>query len=458
MGHPMFTYDPKLGETILQYCRDRLALDPIPLDYGSMAPDPSPFIQGLISEHGNDPDKVLEIFSEHLATAVVSIDSPRFLAFIPNAPTKASLLFDMIVSSSSLNGTSTMESAGVVVAENQVLAFLAERAGMPTTSGGTFVSGGSLGNLSALAVARDDGRRNHPGEDPRHLRCAISEEAHSSVGAALHLLGMDTLVVPSRDHVLTADALRIALDADAHPESVVAVVATAGTTNAGIVDELEGVGQLARDRGLWYHVDAAYGGAAMLGRTRRGLFSGLRHADSFIVDPHKWLFGPLDSCALLYRNPRLARVTHTQHASYLDVLHLPDDTGEVEWNPSDYAVHLSRRARGMPMWFSLVVHGTELYADAIDQAIANAEATAELIRSMDHLELCREPTLSVVLYRRLGWGAEDYQRWSRQLLADQIALCTPTKWEGETVARFAFLHPDTTMDIVTAVLDSMRER
>jgi aromatic-L-amino-acid/L-tryptophan decarboxylase len=456
MGHPMFTYDPELGETILTYCRERLAVDPIPLDFGSMAPDPAPSIQGLINEHGNDPNKVLEIFSAHLAAAVVSIDSPRFLAFIPNAPTKNSLLFDMVVSCSSLNGTSYMESAGVVVAENQLLAFLAERAGMPETSGGTFVSGGSLGNLSALAVARDDGRRHHPDVDPRHLRCAISEEAHSSVGAALHLLGMDPFVVPSRDHVLTADALGAALDAVEHPESIVAVVATAGTTNAGIVDELEGVGQIARDRGLWYHVDAAYGGAAMLGRKRRELFAGLRHADSFIVDPHKWLYAPLDCCALLYREPRLARTTHTQHASYLDVLHVTDDEGEVEWNPSDYAVHLSRRARGMPMWFSLAVHGTDLYADAIDCAVTNAESTAELIRSLDYVELCRDPTLSVVLYRRLGWGPDDYLRWSRQLLADQVALCTPTKWEGETVARFAFLHPDTTMEMVAAVLDSMR--
>jgi aromatic-L-amino-acid/L-tryptophan decarboxylase len=456
MGHPMFTYDPALGDAIFEYCRTRLSLDPVPLDYGGIGDDPAARIEGLISARGNDPAEVLELFAAHLATAIISIDSPRFLAFIPNAPTKASLLFDMIVSCSSLNGTSFMESAGVVVAENQLLAFLAERAGMPAGSGGTFVSGGSLGNLSALAVARDDGRRRHPGEDSRHLRCAISQEAHSSVGSALHLLGMDTLVVPSPDHVLTADALRATLDADAHPESVVAVVATGGTTNAGIVDELEGVGQLARDRGLWYHVDAAYGGAAMLGRARSELFRGLRHADSFIVDPHKWLFAPLDCCALIYRNPRLARTTHTQHASYLDVLHVVDDEGEVEWNPSDYAVHLSRRARGMPMWFSLVVHGTDLYADAIDRAIANAEATAALVTSLDYVELCREPMLSIVLYRRLGWGPDDYHRWSRQLLADQIALVTPTKWEGETVARFAFLHPDTTMEIVAEVLDSMR--
>ena len=456
MGHPMFTYDPGMGETILEYCRTRLSLDPIPLDYGGIREDPASVIEGLINEHGNDPVKVLELFATQLATSVISIDSPRFLAFIPNAPTKLSLLFDMVVSCSSLNGTSFMESAGIVVAENQVLAFLAERAGMPPSSGGTFVSGGTLGNLSALAVARDDGRRKRPSADPRHLRVAISEEAHSSVGSALHLLGMDALVVTSKDHVMTADLLRAALDADDDPESIVAVVATAGTTNAGIVDELEGIGQLTKDRGMWYHVDAAYGGAAMLSSTRGHLFKGLRHVDSFIVDPHKWLFAPLDCCALVYREPRLARVTHTQHASYLDVLHVPDDEGEVEWNPSDYAVHLSRRARGMPMWYSLAVHGIALYIDAIDRAIQIAEEASALISASAHVELCLDPTLSIVLFRRVGWGPRDYHSWSRQLLDHQVAFVTPSKWEGETVARFAFLHPDTTIEIVTEVLDSMR--
>jgi aromatic-L-amino-acid/L-tryptophan decarboxylase len=456
MGDPMFTYDPVMGDAIFEYCRTRLSLDPVPLDYGSIGQDPGACIEGILNEHGNDPIKVLDLFSRDLALSVISIDSPAFLAFIPNAPTKASLLFDMVISCSSMNGTSYLESAGAVVAENQLLEFLAERAGMPVGSGGAFVSGGSLGNLSALAVARDDGRRRHPEADPRHLRCVISQEAHSSVGAALHLLGMDPLVVAAEDHRLTGAAFEAALDADADPDSIVAVAATAGTTNAGIVDDLEGIGEVARARGLWFHVDAAYGGAAMLGRTRRHLFSGLRHADSFIVDPHKWLYAPLDCCALLYREPRLARATHTQHASYLDVLHVEDDAGEVEWNPSDYAVHLSRRARGLPMWYSLAVHGTERYADAIDTSVTTAEAAAARIDVLEHLELCRQPSLSIVLFRRTGWSEQDYFAWSRRLLAEQIAFVTPSKWEGETVARFAFLHPNTTMAMVDEILASMR--
>ena len=104
------------------------------------------------------------------------------------------------------------------------------------------------------------------------------------------------------------------------------------------------------------------------------------------------------------------------------MLHVKDDGGEVEWNPSDYAVHLSRRARGLPMWYSLVVHGTDLYADAIDRPALRSPRRPRLITSLDHVELCRDPSLSIVLYRRRGWGPDDYQRWSRQLLDDQVAL------------------------------------
>src|ERR1019366_2808382 len=135
-----------------------------------------------INEQGHPSQEILEFFREELAPAVVSIDAPNFLAFIPNAPTKNALLFDMVVACSGLNGTSWLESAGVVVAENQALAFLADLAGMPFGSGGAFVSGGSMGNLSGLTVGRDVGRALRPTTAPHEVRFAISSDAHSSIG------------------------------------------------------------------------------------------------------------------------------------------------------------------------------------------------------------------------------------------------------------------------------------
>lgn len=455
MGHPMFQYDHEVGEAFLAYCRERLSLDPVPLDFGSQMGVPREVLDGLINPDGNDPIAVLKLFGEQLATAVISIDSPGFLAFIPNAPTKLASLFDMVVACSGLNGTSWLEAEGVVVAENQALQYLASRVGMPAGSGGVFVSGGSMANLSALTVGRDVGRARHPEIAPHTLRFAISADAHSSVGSALHVLGIEPLMVEPDDHRFTLDTLRRALEADPHPETVIGVVATCGTTNAGIIDDLEGLGAYCRDHELWFHVDGAYGGAAMFSTTYRDRLAGLRHADSFMVDPHKWLFAPLDCAALIYREPHIARAVHTQHASYLDVLH--ENEGEsFDWNPSDFAIHLSRRARGLPFWFSLVSHGVRNYETAVQSGIDLAERTAARIEAHPDLELVRPVSLSIVLFRRKGWGPDDYQKWSQSLLSEQVAFATPTKWEGETVARLAFLHPNTPDELVDTLLERMR--
>jgi len=456
---PLFQFDGEFAELVFDYCRGRLALDPVPLDYGGSAvPSPS-VLDGLIGAQPTDPETVLSVFARELAPAIVSADSPRFLSFIPAVPTKASLLFDMIVSCSSLQGTSWLEAAGAVLAENQALSVLADLAGMPAGAGGCFVSGGSMGNLSALLVARDTAGRGtamHGTGAAARPRIAVSDEAHSSVAKALHVIGAEAFLVPHDDHRLTGAALERAL-ADAGDPSVIGVVATAGTTNAGIVDDLAGVAEVAARRGLWFHVDAAYGGAALFAPSARWRFAGIEHADSMVVDPHKWLYAPFDCAALLYRDPALARAVHSQKAEYLEAFHEPAGGGPSTepFNPSDYAFHLTRRARGLPLWFSLAVYGTDAYRDAIEQVLATARAAARLIAASPHTELVREPELSVVLFRRRGWDRPRYDAWSAELLARQIGFVVPTSWEGEPVGRFAFLHPHTTIEMVQEILDTL---
>ncbi len=455
MASAMFRYDEAMADLIFAACRERLSMDPVSLDFGGLVASLETELEGLMRPEGNDAAHVLKLFVDKLATAVVSCDSPRFLSFIPAAPTKASLLFDMFVSCSSLHGTSWLEAAGVVVAENQALAVLAGQAGLPQGAGGCFVSGGSAGNLSALMVARDTAAHRRQTDAPQHPLVAISEEAHSSIGKALHVLSVGTLTVPTRDHRLTGEALRSALRDDPRRDEVIAVVATAGTTNAGLVDDLDGVAEVADEHSLWFHIDGAYGGAAgLFAPSVRNLFTGFERADSFIVDPHKWLFAPFDCAALIYRQPNLAKAVHTQDAQYLDVLH--SDNPE-EWNPSDYAFHLTRRARGLPLWFSLAVNGLDAYRDAVEAGLAIAQRAAERITASPQVELVRDPGLSIVLFRRPGWGKFDYDAWSARLLHDQIGFVTPTSWEGETVARFAFLHPNATVEMVDEILASMGE-
>ncbi|WP_411125623.1 pyridoxal phosphate-dependent decarboxylase family protein [Streptomyces sp. x-19] len=453
----MHAYDEELAQQVMDHLLHRLRLDPPPLGRLGEVGALSTALKDAIGTGPRPVADVLRTYTDDLEPTVVSCDHPAFLAFIPGAPTKAAALFDMVLSASSLHGVSWLEASGAVAAENQVLRLLADLAGLPAAAGGCFVSGGSAGNLSALVVARDTGRRTRGLGDAAPVRIAVSDQVHSSVGNTLRIIGVEPLVVPTEDHRLTGDALRTALDAAERDGGapVVAVVATAGTTNAGIVDDLAGVAEQARTRALWLHVDAAYGGAALFVPELRDRLRGIEHADSLVMDPHKWMFAPFDCGALLYREPHLARAVHTQDASYLDAIHGADGDTPGEWNPSDYAYHLTRRPRGLPLWFSLAVHGTDAYRDAVARGARTARRTAEQVRATDGLELLREPELTVVLVRRTGWRPEDYYAWSKRLLAAGTAFVTPSVWEGETVARLAFLHPDISEETVTGILDSM---
>ncbi len=263
----------------------------------------------------------------------------------------------------------------------------------------------------------------------------------------LRVMDAEPLDVPGGR--LTGAALREALDADG--DGVFAVVATAGTTNLGLIDDLAGIAAVCRERGLWLHVDGAYGLAALCAPSARGKFAGIEHADSFIVDPHKWLFSPFDSCALVYRDPALGRAAHRQHASYLEALYADD----AAYNPSDYGVHLTRRARGLPFWFALAVHGTDAFAAAVESTLALTRAGADEIRSRPELELLTEPELSVLVFRRHGWETADYDRWAADLRADGTAFVMPTTVAGETVARLAIVNPKTTLDDLVIVFNRM---
>jgi len=452
----MHSVDPtteQMIRSVLAYAENRLRLNPVPLDEGSRDPaELDAAIRGLLGDEPHNPDQVLGVYTSVMAPAVISADSPRYLGFIPAAPTKAALLFDMLISCASIQGISWLEAAGAIHAENLVLRLIADRAGLPGAAGGCFVSGGSAGNLSALVVAREVAKRKAGDAGRgRRFRIAVSTDAHSSIVNTMRILEMDPLTVATEDHRLTGAALRAAIEADGDPSSLAAVVATAGTTNAGIIDDLAGAAAVAREHSLWFHVDGAYGGAGLFAPSVRAAYDGIEHADSFVVDPHKWLFAPFDCAALLYRDPALARSVHKQDASYLDVIH--DRPGE--WNPTDYAYHLTRRARGLPLWFSLSVYGVGAYTEAIETAIRLAKQAAAEITTRGYLELIREPDLGIVLFRRHGWAPAQYTQWADQLLHDQVAFIPPSAWEGQTVARFAFLHPHTPMDLVREILDRM---
>lgn len=407
-----------------------------------------------ITEDGIGGDRALQLWRNVLAPACISVDHPRFLSFVPGAPTEAAGMFDVAVSAANVYGGSWQEGAGAVFAENEALRWISGLARMPETSGGVFVSGGTAGNLSALIAARWEWRHQNNGtHDRTRGLVVVSSAAHSSIGQAARVMDVDLALVEV-DHRgrMNAAAALVTIDALSLEDRnrIFAIVATGGTTNVGVVDDLAGIGNLAQKYDIWFHVDGAYGGAALCVESKRHLFDGIENADSFIVDPHKWLFAPFDSCALLYRDPRIARAAHTQHAEYLDVLHSKD-----EWNPSDYAHHLSRRPRGLPLWFSLATHGTKAYTKAVERTLDVTQVGAQIIREASHLELLLEPELSVIVFKRIGWESVDYASWSEKALMSGLAFVVPTSWKNEPCLRLCIVNPETTSDDIREIVESL---
>ena len=435
------------AHSVIGYAIERLQLPKDPRWGAQPADELAAVLAPTISADGVGALEALRVFRDTLMPACRPMDSPMNLAYVPTAPSIAATMFDLVVSASSIFGGAWEAGAGAIAAENQAIRWLADLAGFPATAGGVFVSGGSAANLSALVAAR----HAHEQRKGRPARWAIAatDEVHASVRAAARVMDVDVVGVPTDEFGrLTGAALEQALR-DHGGDGVFAVVATGGTTNAGAIDELDAIADVCAARDLWLHVDGAYGLAALCSDIARPQFHGIERADSFGVDPHKWLFAPYDCAALVYRDPALAAAAHAQHGSYLDHV----DRGE--WNPSDYAYHLSRRARGLPLWFSLATYGTAAYTEAVDASIRTTRALADDIAARPGFELLVRPELSVLLFTVDGWTRDQYLAWSRERARAGVALVVPTSWRGAPCLRLCIIDPRTRLADVTALLDDL---
>ena len=446
--------------TVLRWAAERVRHAGDPRTSARPAAELDALTGRTVTPSGIGAERAMALFTDVVLPATRAQDDPMNLAYVPSAPTRSAAAFDLATSASNIFAGLWECGAGAIHAENQVIAWIAALLRWPDGAGGCFVAGGTTGNLSALVAARHaagDAREaaGLPRRPEGGWAVACTDGAHSSVQSAARVMDVDVVLVPGDARGrLTGTALTPALAA--HGDRVFAVVATAGTTNAGVVDDLAGVSAACRATSartahdVWLHVDGAYGGAAVAAPSVAHLFAGIEHADSFIVDPHKWLFAPYDACVLVYRRPELAKAAHQQTASYLDAV------DRAQWNPADLAVHLSRRPRGLPLWFSLAAHGTDRYVEAVERCLATARTVAEGIRRRPFLRLLVEPDLSVLLFERTGWTEADYAAWSRsQALAGRI-LCVPTRWDGKPVLRLVFVNPDTDPDVVLEALDTVR--
>lgn len=438
-----FTFPKAMVERILGWTQDRILGGPDPTHGAQTHAALEPALGGSITENGIGGDAAFSLFTDTIVPSTRPFGHPTSLSFVASAPNSAALSFDAALGATGIFAGNWDGGAGAIHAENQALRWLADMAGWDDRSGGVFVAGGTLGNLSALHAARIWKARREPCEGRRAILC--SRQAHSSIHAVARVMDVDVIEVPS-DEVgrISAEAAKRAFE-----PRVFAIVANAGATNSGAVDDITGLADLADAHNVWLHLDGAYGLAALADPDTRPVFRGIARAHSFIVDPHKWLFAPYDSCALLYRNAADGANAHGQTGPYLEAV------DKEQWNPSDYALHLTRRARGLPLWYALATHGTRAYGEAIARTIATAGEIADGIDKMPGVQRILGPQLSVILFRPPHMSDTEMDEWAETHRRSGALLCLPTFWRGEKVFRLCIVNPDTRAEEVLNVLKTL---
>jgi glutamate/tyrosine decarboxylase-like PLP-dependent enzyme len=361
-------------------------------------------------EEPADPDELLRSLQEDVLAFAGHHDHPRFFGFVPSCPTWPGVLGDFFASGANVFAGTWLQSAGPSTAELVVIDWFRRWLGWPPETSGILVSGGSQANLTALACAREA----VPGASSERAVVYLSGEGHSSVTRAVHVLGFgdeQVRLVPVDDlHRIQADGLDAAIRADvAAGKQPFAAVANAGSTNTGAVDPLDEIAAVCAKHRVWLHVDAAYGGFAVLTERGQEALRGLERADSATLDPHKWLYQPYEAgCVLVREGTRLGEAFHIV-PDYLQDTHV----GGREVNFADRGIQLTRSARALKLWLSLKYFGVGAFRAAIDRSLDVAAHAQAVVEGTDELELVSPAMLGVVCFRRTLPGAGELETAAR---------------------------------------------
>lgn len=412
-------------------------------------------------ETGRDFAAVLEEFTARVAPYACRVNHPRFLAFIPSAPTWLAVLGDLLCAGTNFFAGVWLEACGPAQVELVVLDWFARFLDLPATTQGILTGGGSEANLTALAVARE-----RLAEDERGRAVLYAaEQRHWSIDRAAKVLGLrgDQLhAVPADAELrLTPDALRAAVQRDRADGRVPwAVVANAGTTNTGSVDPLAALADVCAEERLWLHVDAAYGWTAVLTAEGRTLLDGIGRADSVTLDPHKWLAQTFEAGCLLVRDGGLLAQTFALRPDYMqDVA-----PAEGEVNFCDHGLALTRRFRALKIWLSLKVLGVGWFRALAERCCRLADLGQALLEDAGVFEELSPRRLSIVCFRYVppGWrggdaGLDDLNlRLIDAVRATGRAFLSSTRLRGRVAIRFCFVNWRTTTADVEEVVTLLR--
>lgn len=402
----------------------------------------------------------LELLLDRLWSDVVPFmsrcDHPRYFAFIPGSSTWVGALADLIASALNVYAGCWMEGAGWAQLELTVLDWFKGWIGYPPEASGILVSGGSAANMTALACAREV---MVGAMDPR-LVVYVSDQSHSSVARAARVLGFrpdQVRVLPTdRDYRMRPRLLAEAIEADrAAGRAPLLASVSAGSTNTGAIDPLHELADVCQERGVWLHVDAAYGGSAAITDRGRAWLAGIERADSVTLDPHKWMYQPFEVGCLLVREGRQLRSAFAVTPDYLADSEAADD--EVSFY--DYGLQLTRMTRALKLWLSVSYFGAAAFREAIDNTLDLAVHAEKRIEADDRLELLRPANLGIVCFRRRVEGASEAEIESANaglveaLARSGFGLVSSTRLQGRYALRLCVLNHASERGDVEAVLD-----
>lgn len=409
-----------------------------------------------IPQKGCAPEKMAAFMQEHVYSFGYRSEHPRFLGFVPSTASWPSWLGDIMTAAYNRHAGSYANFPTGHTLETQLLRWLCDKAGFSESAGGLFVSGGSMANLTALTIARDKFLR----DDQWHLGTAyLSEQTHSSLAKGLHVIGISEKrirKIPVDEHFrMDPRQLELAVKKDISQGFIPFVaVASAGTTNTGSIDPMQAISSVCRQYEMWMHVDGAFGASALLCHPRRSLLEGVKLADSLSWDAHKWLFQTY-GCGMILVNDKtdMVRAFHS-HPEYLKDL----DAEEEALNPWNLGIELTRPARGLKLWFTMQVMGSDAVSDAIDHGFHLAEYAEKILRQNPEVEIVSPAHMAVINFRfnpgHLTEAEKDSlnAKISREILASGHAGVFTTQLKGKKVLRFCTIHPETTEEDILCTI------
>src|SRR5436189_3307748 len=347
---------------------------------------------------GTDFDSLLNVFQETIVRFSRQNAHPRMLGYVQSPGTPIAVFADLLASTLNANLTIWRSAPAPVDLERLTIDWIRQILGFKTGAGGLFVSGGSMANLIGVAMARQT-----KDYSSAPLRLYASSETHFSVAKAAALLGIGPenvryVAVDERFRIRTDDLVaKITADLEAGYVPF-CVVANAGTVNTGAVDPLRGIREIADRCQLWMQVDGSYGAFAILAESARRLFAGVEQADSIALDPHKWLYLPVDVGCVIYRDPEAARAAFAHEAEYTRMFGEEADEAFVCWN---YGPELSRRFRALKVWMLLKGVGLDRLSEAIESNLACARHLESMVRASDDFEMVAPVELSIFCFRHV---------------------------------------------------------